>query len=507
MSHTRGSETATFLAADLGASSGRVLVAQLDGDHFTLRELHRFANAGVPVLGHLHWDVLRLWQEILVGFSRYAAEYQEPLAGIGVDSWAVDFGLLDSAGRLLGNPYCYRDRRTEGIPEKVFSRVSWQEIFGRTGIQLLSFNTLYQLGSMAERHDPQLTAAKTLLLIPDLLNYWLTGRQAAEYTNASTTQFLDCLSRSWATDLLARLDLPGHILPPLIEPGTLLGELRGEVCDDTGLHGPVPVYTPATHDTASAVAAVPGLDERSAYISSGTWSLVGLELPAPIVNADALACNVTNEGGVFGTTRLLKNVTGLWLLQECRRQWRRAALDYAWEALVALAEAAPPLRSLVDPDATDFAYSTDMPAALRAFCRRTGQLEPDSVGAIVRCCLESVALKYRVVLDALERLSGRHIETIRVVGGGSRNALLCQFTADACARPVIAGPVEATALGNALLQAIAAGHIADLAAGRQAIAGSVTLRQYDPRRYNSDEWRGAYDRFVPLLPPTGGSNG
>lgn len=490
--------TVNFLAVDLGAASGRVLLGRWDGARFALKELHRFPNGGVSVLGHLHWDVLRLWQETQAGLARYAAENDEPLAGIGVDSWAVDFGLLDAQGQLLGNPYHYRDRRTDGVPEYVFERLPWPEIFARTGIQLLPFNTLYQLASMARDRAVQLAAAETLLLIPDLLGYWLTGRKAAEYTNASTTQLLDCHTRTWATDIMTRLQLPGDLLPPLVVAGTQLGELRSEVVAGTGLTGSVPVFVPGTHDTASAVAAVPGLDEHSAYISSGTWSLVGLELPGPLVNDAALAANVTNEGGVFGTIRLLKNVAGLWLVQECRRQWQREGRHHSWDELQALAHSAPPLHSLIDPDATDFLHPDNMPATILAYCRRHGEPVPADIGAIVRCCLESVALKYRSVLEVLAALAGRQIGTLRLVGGGSRNRLLCQLTADACRRAVVAGPVEATALGNILVQAIAAGHLPNLAAGRDAVAASVEVQQYQPNLARARQWDDAYARFLAL---------
>ena len=488
-----------FLAIDLGASSGRVIVGIWEGGQFALQELHRFPNGPVAVLGHLHWDILRLWQEIQTGIARYAAEYDAPLAGIGIDTWAVDFGLLDAAGRLLGNPYHYRDPRTTGMPEAVDARVSPERLFAQTGIQRLPINTLYQLVGMRENRDPQLDAAATLLLIPDLFGYWLTGRRVAEYTNATTTQFFDPQAGQWATGVLAALDLPARILPPVVPPGTVLGDLLPAVRDAVGLRHPVPVIATATHDTASAVAAVPGLDEGSAYISSGTWSLVGVETARPILSPRARALNFTNEGGVGGTIRFLKNVGGLWLLQECRRQWQREGQPYTWAALWALAEQAPPLQSVVDPDAPEFLNPEDMPAAIRAYCRRTGQPEPAGHAAVVRCCLESLALKYRWVLLALEELTGRHLHTVRIVGGGSQNALLCQFTADACRRVVVAGPVEATALGNILVQAVAHGDLVDLAAGRQAVAASFQQTTYTPRA--SGDWDAAGARFAALLPP------
>lgn len=493
MSHT----TANFLAIDLGASAGRVLLGRWDGVRFELEEIHRFTNEPVSALGRLHWDVLRLWHEIKSGIARYTARYDAPLAGIGLDTWGVDFALLDRAGRLLSNPYHYRDSRTNGMLERAFARVPRQKIYEQTGLQFMQINTLYQLFSMVEERDPQLEAAATFLMMPDLFNYWLTGRKVVEYTNATTTQFFHCRERRWATELLDALGLPVHLLPPVVPPGTVLDSLRRDVMEEVGLRRAAPVIAPATHDTGSAVAAVPGLDQQSAYISSGTWSLMGMEVPQPVLNEEALAGNWTNEGGVAGTIRFLKNIAGLWLLQECRRRWERDGAIYTWEALLAQAEQAPPFVSLVDPDAPDFLGPSDMPAAIRAWCRATGQPEPGDVGALVRCCLESLALKYRVVLESLERVTGRTIEALRVVGGGSQNRLLCQWTADACGCPVVAGPVEATAFGNILVQAITTGHLPDLAAGRQAIAASVRLDAYQPRE--RDAWDAALARFKLLI--------
>lgn len=489
--------TVNFLAVDLGASNGRVLVARWDGARFGLEVLHRFPNGPVNVLGSLHWDVLRLWSEIQAGLARYAARFEEPLAGIGLDTWGVDYALLDSAGRLLGNPYHYRDSRTDGMVEQACQVVPRERIFEYTGIQFMQLNTLIQLFSMVRSGDPQLEAADTLLMMPDLFNYWLTGQKGCEYTDASTTQMLDARSRTWATDLVAELGIPTRILPAIIETGTVLGELRSDVAVEAGLRQPAPVIASASHDTASAVAAVPGLDQHSLYISSGTWSLVGVEVSEPVINERSLALNFTNEGGVAGTIRLLKNVTGLWLLQESRRQWQREGHDYGWEDLLALAAQAEPFRSLVDPDHPDFLSPGDMPATVRAYCRRTGQPEPESVGAVVRCCLESLALKYRWAIEALDELVGYRLETVRIVGGGSQNRLLSQFTADACQRPVVTGPVEATALGNVMVQAIATGHLQDLAAGRRAIAASVPQETFEPGP--AAAWDEAFGRFQELV--------
>jgi len=490
-------QTTNFIAIDLGASNGRVLLGRWDGSRFDLHELHRFANGPINVLGSLHWDVLQLWSEIKTGLARYAQQWNQPLAGIGLDTWGVDYALLDSAGRLLGNPYHYRDARTDGMVERAFELAGRDAIFNATGIQFMQLNTLYQLLSMVEQRDPQLAAAETLLMLPDLFHYWLTGRQVAEYTIASTSQMLDARSRTWSGDLLTSLGIPSAILPPVVMSGALLGELRGEIVAEAGLRDAPPVLAVGSHDTASAVAAVPGLDGRSAYISSGTWSLVGVETPQPVIDPRVLALNFTNEGGVSGDIRLLKNVTGLWLLQESRRQWQRAGHDYTWGELMALAADAPPFRSLIDPDARDFGSPGDMPAAIRATCRRSGQPEPESVGAVVRCCLESLALKARWVIEALETLLGHPLETIRIVGGGSQNHLLAQWTADACQRPVVAGPVEATALGNLMVQAIATGHLPNVAAGRQAVAASVELHHFEPGA--AGPWEEAWGRFLRLL--------
>ncbi|MEK7441480.1 MAG: rhamnulokinase family protein [Chloroflexota bacterium] len=479
------------LSIDLGASSGRVLLARWDGARFVLQELHRFPNGAVNVMGHLQWDVLRLWSEIKDGIARYAAQFNEPLAGIGVDTWGVDFALMDRAGHLLGNPYCYRDSRTDGMMEKVFQRASRAEIFSQTGLQFMPINTLFQLYSLVDANDPLLDIADTMLLMPDLFHYWFSGRQVAEYTIASTTQMLHCGSRTWASGLLNRVGIPARLLPPLFHPGNLIGELRGEIIRETNLKNAVPVIAVGSHDTASAVVAVPALDEHSAYISSGTWSLVGVEIAEPILDERALRLNFTNEGGVNNTIRLLKNVAGLWLLQECKRHWG----DVGWDEVIAHAREAAPLKSLIDPDAADFLNPADMPEAIRSYCRRVGEPESDTVGEMVRCCLESLALKYRWVIEALETLTGREIKTIRIVGGGSQNKLLCQFTADATQRVVVAGPVEATALGNALVQAMALKQIESLAQARVAALASSSTEIFTPQQNEKGKWDEGYGRL------------
>lgn len=491
------SENATFLAVDLGASGGRALVGEVGGQRIDLRELHRFPNGPIDLLGHLHWDALHLHQEILTGLNQYARAFDKPLAGISVDTWGVDFGLLDRAGRLLGNPYHYRDKRAEPMPQRLAERISSQELYETTGIQVMPINTLYQLYSMVEAEDPQLEQADALLMMPDLFHYWLTGEATCEYTIASTSQMLAARERRWATELLNQLGIPTDMLLEPIMPGTVISPLREAVAAEVGLPGGAPVIATGGHDTAGAVAGIPDLDENSVYISSGTWSLVGVEVSEPVINERARRLNFTNEGGVGGTIRLLKNVAGLWLLQESKRQWAREGRMHTWEEILEQAAQAPPFSSLIDPDAPQFLNPGDMPAAIRAYCRQTDQPEPDALGAVARCCLESLALRYRWVLEALQTLTGRKVDTIRVVGGGSLNQLLNQFTADACGCEVVAGPVEATALGNILMQAVATGQMESISSGRRVVAASVARQTFQPQHVEA--WDEAFTRFTNLV--------
>ncbi len=491
-----------MVAVDIGAESGRVVLGAFDGQCLSVQEAHRFPNVPVQVRNTLYWDILRLFQEVKEGLARAARLGGGAIASVGVDTWGVDFVLLDRKGQLLGNPVHYRDRRTEGMMEAVFRRVPPEEIYARTGIQFMPINTLYQLFSMVAREDPQLEIAQTFLTIPDLIHYWLSGTAVCEFTNATTTQCYDPIRKDWARDLLERLGIPTHFFPEIRPPGTLLGQILPEVAEETGL-AQAQIVAPASHDTGSAVAAVPFQHPDAAYISSGTWSLVGVETREPVINEEARAYNFTNEGGVAGTFRLLKNVMGLWLLQECRRTWARQAgvsltSQSAWEydALVRRAEAAPPLRSLIDPDDPRFLPPGDMPARIQAFCRETGQPVPEDPGEIVRCILESLALKYRWVIERLERLRGRSIPAIHIVGGGSRNALLCQWTADATGCPVVAGPAEATAIGNLMVQAMALGHVGGLEEAREVIRRSFSPAVYTPHPGSMSLWADAYDRFV-----------
>ncbi|MEM6432029.1 MAG: rhamnulokinase family protein [Deinococcota bacterium] len=487
-----------FLAVDLGASSGRVIHGQFDGRKLVHNEIHRFANVPVHVPSvkldtpaSQHWDVLRLWHDIQQGISRYDAA--APLTSLSVDTWGVDFALLDARQRLLTNPYHYRDSRNDGLVDEVLEQLAKKAIYEHTGVQFMQINTLYQLYGMVMRQDPLLEVAKTLMMMPDLFHFWLSGEMTLEVTDASTTQMLDARARTWATPVLDALKLPSYLLPEVTPDTSVVGRLRPDIASQINL-ARCAVIASAGHDTAAAVAAVPNLDEHSVYISSGTWSLMGIESPEPIISEVGLSMNVTNEAGVFGTVRVLKNLAGLWVLQACLKHWQNQGEDYSWEALLKLASNTPAFGPLIRLGAETFLNPPDMPAAIDAACQASGQTPPDSVGAIVRCCLESLALEYKLVLDELSTVSARHFNAIRIVGGGAQNTLLCQLTADACQLPVVAGPVEATALGNLMLQAIATGHIGSLAEGRQVIAASVSPITYESQP-NTDGWQDAYARF------------
>lgn len=486
---------ANFVAADLGASSGRLMVGQWNGRTFALDELHRFPNGGIRVAGHLHWDVLRIWSEVQNGLMKYRARFQNAPSAIGVDAWGVDFALLDQRGRLLGNPYHYRDSRTDGIPEIAFEQIDQRSLFACTGVQTMAINTLFQLYSMVRTADPQLNVAATLLMIPDLFHYFLCGARGVEHCEATTTQMY-ASSSGWARTFLDALQIPISILPDVVFPGTQLAPVRPEILRETGLSSAFPVVAVASHDTASAVAAIPNMDEGSAFISSGTWSLMGVERREPVTSDQAFALNFTNEGGADGSILLLKNITGLWILQECQRHWSSQGHSHSWSDITEMADAAPAFHCVVDVEANDLHMSDNMPAAIAAYCRRTLQSEPQTIGAIARCCFESLSLKYRSVLESLEVLTGRRLQTIRVVGGGCLNTLLCQMTADACNRVVVSGPAEASAFGNVMMQAIATGHLPSVSAGRAAIAESVQCKSYYPQR--TDGWDEAFARMVQM---------
>ncbi|TDU89591.1 rhamnulokinase [Kribbella voronezhensis] len=471
-------------AVDLGASSGRVMVGQVGPDELELTEVHRFWNGPVRLGGTLYWDILHLYRETLAGLTKAAAT--GPLDGIGIDSWAVDYGLLDAEGNLLGNPVHYRDERTTGVMERVLQKVSADDLYAVTGLQQLPFNTIYQLAA-----EQRLDQAETLLMIPDLLGYWLTGIIGAEATNASTTQLYDVRERAWSSALAERVGVPRSLLPSIRQPGQVIGPLLAEVADEAGLDPATPVIAVGSHDTASSVVAVPAVDDRFAYISSGTWSLVGLELDQPVLTAEAQQANFTNEGGVDGRIRFLRNVMGLWILQECLREW---GAEDELPRVLAEAAAAPAYAVLVDPDDPSFLAPGNMVRRIDEYCARTGQEAPASRGALARCVLESLALAYRRTLRLSQQLTGREVDVVQVIGGGSQNELLCQLTADACGLPVLAGPVEASALGNVLVQARALGApLPDLTAMRALVRATHELRRYVPQGKPAD-WDAAESR-------------
>jgi rhamnulokinase len=487
-------------AADLGASSGRVIVGQVAAGHGTaelqLHEVHRFPNIPVMAGGTLHWDILRLYAETLAGLG--IADREFALASAGIDSWGVDFGLLDSSGALLGNPVHYRDARTDGAADRVLARIPATELYAATGIQQLPFNTIYQLAAAAG--TPQLQAARTLLLIPDLLAYWLTGNAGAEVTNASTTQLLEVRTRSWATSLMDRAGIPQHLFPQLRQPGDVIGELATDTTIAAGMparHASLPLIAVGSHDTASAVAGIPAAGTDFAYISCGTWALVGVELDQPVLTEASRRANFTNEAGIDGTIRYLRNVMGLWLLQESIRTWADAGMAADQGTLLRKAALAPQLRAVVDPNDPAFLPPGDMPSRIARACEQTGQPAPQNPPETVRCILDSLALAFRRAVLELQALTGRQIDTVHIVGGGARNPLLCQLTADACRLPVVAGPVEAAALGNILVQARTLGAAPASLDGIRSLAHATQRqRRFKPAASSTRAWETAARRVA-----------
>jgi rhamnulokinase len=463
-----------FLACDLGAESGRVMLGTLADGALSIEELHRFQNEPVQLATGLYWDTLRLFHEIVKGIAAAGRGRKLRVDGIGLDTWGVDFALLGSDGSLCDNPRHYRDSRNNGMLEKTCEAAGREEIFSQTGIQFMQINSLCQLYALKLVESPALASAETLLFMPDLFNYWLTGVKRAEVTIASTSQFYDPRKKHWATPLFEKLGLRAEILPEIVEPGTLLGPLSSHVTERTGVEASV--YASAGHDTAAAVAAVPAEGRDWCYISSGTWSLMGVELEEPLINENSLALNFTNEAGFGGTTRLLKNIAGLWLVQECRRQWAREGNEYSYEDLTRMAEEAPRYGGYIDPDA--FLEPGHMRAQIEAYCRKEGQQVPQGPGGMTRAILESLAKRYAEVLKSLEALTGRRLNTIHIVGGGSRNRLLNQLVADETGRRVVAGPTEATAIGNVLVQAVGARAIGSLSEGRAIVGRSFAVDVY-----------------------------
>jgi rhamnulokinase len=485
-----------YLAVDLGAESGRVMIGTLVEDCLSLVEAHRFANIPVRLPDGLHWDVLRIWSEIKSGISAAVSRYDKQVDAIGLDTWGVDFALLDQQGALLANPFHYRDSRTDGMFAEAFQRMPREHIFENTGIQFMEINTLYQLLAMVVRKSPLLEISQTLLTIPDLFNYWLTGKITCEFTNATTTQCFDPHKRAWSYPLLRAMGIPERLFQPVVESGTVIGSLDIGVANEIG-GGRIPVIAPASHDTASAVAAIPAEGKNFAWISSGTWSILGIETEQPFVTEQTLRYNLTNEGGALGKWQLSKNVVGLWIVQECRRAWARQGEKLSYDEITRLAEQAKPLQSIIDPDFSGFLHPDNMPDQIQQYCRDTGQPVPQEKGELIRTVLESMALKYRWVLERLQEITGTRFERLHIIGGGTQNHLLNQFSADATQCTCLTGPVEATALGNVLMQGIALGHIDSLEYARNLVCKSFPPSVYKPGE--SKEWDQAYMRLLEMM--------
>jgi rhamnulokinase len=492
-------KTSRYLAFDLGAESGRALIGDFLDDRLLFNELTRFPNGMITVRGHLYWNIFNLFEHIKEGLKTYAKQSDRPPQSVGIDTWGVDFALLDGDGSILGLPYGYRDRRTEGAMESFFEKVPRDRVYEWTGIQFLPLNTLFQLESMVRDGSPLLTIATDLLFIPDLMHYLLTGIKITEFSFATTSQLYNPVKGDWEDELFSALDLSKALMQPIVMPGELIGKTSPQLVDETGLAS-IPVVAVATHDTGSAVAAVPAEGQDWAYISSGTWSLMGVESDRPIITEQGREFNFTNEGGVNGTFRVLKNIAGLWLVQQCRASWTKAGYEQGpgYDDLTDMARASAPFVALVDPDDPAFLTPPDMPSAIRDYCVRTGQALPESRGAMIRCILESLALKSRFVLDQLRLIHPHPINRIHLIGGGVRNPLLCQFTADACKLPLLAGPVEATAIGNLLVQAMAGNKVSSVGHLRQVVRNSVTIETYKPQQQKV--WESAYQRFLDLEP-------
>ncbi|MEM2921328.1 MAG: rhamnulokinase family protein [Candidatus Bathyarchaeia archaeon] len=485
----------TFLAIDIGAESGRGVVVNYDGDRIILDEALRFPNGPINVRGRLYWDVLKIWSELKAALTKAYRNMGEGLVSLGVDTWGVDFALLDKNDELVCNPRHYRDPRTEGMMEEAFKLVSKEEIYSRTGIQFMRLNTLYQLLATVRESSTQLEVTRSLLMMPDLFNFWFCGKKVCEFTDATTTQFFNPFEDDWDRDLLRKLGIPTHFLLEVVQPGTTLGPLDHTIAKELNVGVDIEVVATTSHDTASAVAASPLGGEDDAYISSGTWSLVGMEVSRPFVDNKTLYSNFTNEGGAFGTFRLLKNVQGLWLLEESRRVWGRMGKQYTYDQIIDMARSSYPFKFVIDVDEGRFTVPTDMPTAIAEYCVQTGQGAPANDAEVVRCIFDSLALKYRITISKLESITGRRINEIHVVGGGSRNALLNQLVSDATGRRVVAGPAEATSVGNALMQCAALGFIRSSSQLRDIVRRSFELKVFEPQREYAQAWDEFQIRF------------
>ena len=486
--------TKRVLAFDFGASSGRAIIGCFDGDKITLEEVHRFSNDPVSVGGTVYWDVLRLFYEIKQGIIK--AKIAGGFDSIGIDTWGVDFGFIDSEGKLMENPVHYRDARTVGLVDEAFKTMPKEKLYGITGIQFMELNTLFQLISLKKYRPWMLERADKMLFMPDLFGYMLTGKMCAEYSIASTSQLIDLDKRTWSKEILDAFGIKESVFAPLVQPGTVLGELSKEVCEECGVD-PVPVISVCGHDTQSAITSVPCEDGDFAFLSSGTWSLFGTELDKPIVNETSMNINITNEGGFDGSTGFLKNIIGLWLIQESRRQWKREGKEYSYADLEKLALAAEPFKCFIDPDAPEFVPHGNIPERVREFCRKTGQYVPETVGEIMRCIYESLAMKYRLTFEKLRECTERDYPGIHVIGGGTKDGLLCQMTANSCDRTVKAGPIEATVMGNVAVQLMSDGSVKNIGQARKIVANSSELKTFEPK--DTDKWAGAYEDFLKVV--------
>lgn len=486
-----------ILAFDYGASSGRAILGKFDGEKLSLEEMHRFSSDPVMMNNTFTWDFLRLFHEMKNGILKTYNAGHKNLAGMGVDTWGVDFGLLSKKGNLLGNPVHYRDTRTDGMIEAATKKASAKEIYDTTGIAFQKFNTLYQLLAMSKEKDPTLKEADTLLFIPDLFNYFLTGEKFCEYTITSTSQLYNPVKQEWAKDLITKIDrrINTDILPEVIPAGTKLGNISQSICSELGVNT-IPVIAVAEHDTGSAVVSVPFSDKKAAYLSSGTWSLLGVELDKPVINDTTRKLNYTNEGGINKTVRLLKNIMGLWINQECRRYWQKKGENVSFDELEAGANLAKPFASIIDVDDPSFFEPYNMPVKVQEYCKKTGQKVPETKGEIVRCVMESLALKYRQAIEGLEEIVGYKIPALHIVGGGCKEKTLCQFTANAINRPVYAGPIEATGIGNLSTQLIALGEVASIDQARQVVRNSFPIAEYVPQ--NAADWENAYEKLLKI---------
>lgn len=485
-----------FLAIDLGASSGRGIIGEFDGEKLSLSEIHRFSNDPVLTPTGFFWDTFRLLFEIKTAINRAA------LAGgvetVGIDTWGVDYAYIDKSGSMLSPAYHYRDTRTTESMKEVYKVSSYEELYGVTGIEEMSFNTVYQIAADLKNRPWLVVNADKLLLTPDLLGYLLTGKCASEYTIASTTALMDAETKQFSKMLLDKLSIPERLFAPVVHPGNVLGELSEETASETGAKG-TKVVNIGSHDTASAILSVPSEGDDFLFISSGTWSLMGIESPSPVINDVSRKYSFTNEGGVFGKINIMKNIMGLWLIQESRRQWKREGKEYSFDEMSSAALASEPFRSIINPDDPMFGTAGDLPGRIVEYCKKTGQPAPENVGQIVRCIFESLALRYRWTAEKLEELTGRKYNVINIVGGGTKDELLCRFTANGTGRKVLAGPVEATAIGNILMQAYAAGEISSIEEARKIVRNSFEIKTYEPDTSLADGWDKAYERFCDLI--------